>query len=84
MLEGMRLQILHEGHRPIQKVFLRVIELVAGQIPGPISVMSYRKELFGKTMAQCFQEAMRESKHWSVAEVELFSAYVSKVNRCAY
>ncbi len=80
----MRLQILHDGHRPIQKLFLRVIKMMAGQVPGPVAVMSYRKELFGKAMSDAFQAVMRGGKHWSIGEVELFAAYVSKLSQCAY
>jgi hypothetical protein len=80
----MRLRILEKGHRPLQKVLLRVVKLLAGRVPGPIALMSYRRELFGKYLAACFQESMRESREWSVGEVELFSAFVSKLNQCAY
>lgn len=80
----MRLQILDSGHGPIQKLFLGVIKLLAGRIPPPVAIMSYRKELFGKAMADCFLDSMRRGKHWSIGEVELFAAMVSKANRCAY
>ena len=80
----MRLQILHTGHRPIQKLFLGVIKLLSGQVPPPVAVMSYRKELFGQAMSDCFQDAMRQGKYWSIGEVELFAAAVSKANRCAF
>ena len=80
----MRLGILEHGHRPIQKLLLRVIQLVAGRRPGPILLLSYRSELFGKAFAACLQEAMRRSTEWSVGEVEVFAAFVSRLNRCAY
>jgi hypothetical protein len=80
----MRLSILEHGHRPVQKLFLRIVRLVAGRPVGPILLMSYRKELFGKALAACFQEAMRGAKAWSVGEVELFAAFVSKLNQCSY
>ncbi len=80
----MRLDVLEHGHRPVQKVFLRIMRLVAGRMPGPILLFNYRSELFGKAFAACAQEALRESTAWSVGEVELFAAFVSKLNRCAY
>ena len=80
----MRLDVLEHGHRPVQKVFLRIIQLIAGRRPGPILVFSYRSELFGKAFAACLEEAMRGSRAWSVGEVELFAAFVSRLNRCAY
>jgi hypothetical protein len=80
----MRLQILHNGHRPLQKLLLRVVARVVGQVPGPIAVMSYRREMFGKGLAACFQEAMRKQSEWSDGETEVFAAFVSKQNSCAY
>lgn len=80
----MRLEILKTGHRPLQKLLMRVVKRLVGQVPGPIALMSYRRELFGKGLARCFQEAMREQTQWSVGEVELFAAFVSKQNSCSY
>lgn len=80
----MRLRVLDHGHRPVQKLFLGLIGLVAGRKPGPVLVFSYRSELFGKAFSRCLEEAMRRSTAWSVGEVELFAAFVSRLNRCAY
>ena len=81
----MRLQILENGHRPVQKVFLSIIRAVSdGNVAGPILVMSYRRELFGKYLAACYQEAMRAATEWSLGEVELFAAFVSRLNACRY
>jgi len=80
----MRLEILKSGHRPVQKVFLRIIEQIMGHVPGPISVMSYRKEIFGATLSACFEEAMRGGTEWTDGETEIFAAFVSRVNSCAY
>jgi len=80
----MRLEILKSGHRPVQKLFLRFIATLIGQVPGPIAVMSYRPEIFGKGLSACFQEAMRRQKEWSDGETEVFAAFVSRLNACAY
>ena len=80
----MRLQILKSGHRPVQKLILRVIARIIGQVPGPIAVMSYRREMFGKGLSACFQESMHRATAWTHGETELFSAFVSKLNSCAY
>ncbi len=81
----MRLDILENGHSPLQKI---VLTLVGGgsarNAPGPMLVMSYRRDLFGKYIAECFQEAMRQATAWTVAEVELFAAFVSNLNQCQY
>ena len=82
----MRLQILENGHRPIQKIFLTLIGLMSegGKVPGPILTMSYRPKLVGKYLAACYQEGMRGGTAWSLGEVELFAAFVSKLNECQY
>lgn len=80
----MRLKILEQGHRPLQKLALKLIKATMGCIPGPILVMSYRRELFGKYFNACIQEGMREASAWRKGEVELFAAFTSKVNECRY
>jgi hypothetical protein len=80
----MRLQILHHGHRPLQKLQLRIIRAIVGQLPGPIAMMSYRRNLFGRWLTDCFTEAMERCRHWTRGEAELFAAYVSDQNRCRY
>lgn len=80
----MRLQILKSGHSFLQKLQLRVIKKMMGEVPGPIAVMSYRREFFGKYYAQWLHKAMRKMKHWTIGEVELMAAYVSKNNACQY
>lgn len=81
----MRLDILQNGHRPLQKAVLSLIRAgSSGHVPGPILVMSYRRNLFGKHLADCFQEAMRGASEWSVGELEIFAAFVSKLNKCEY
>jgi hypothetical protein len=81
----MRLQILENGHRPVQKAILSFIRRVSeGHVPGPILVMSYRRELFGKYLAACLREGMRRATEWTLGEVELFAAFVSRLNECKY
>jgi len=81
----MRLKILDRGHRPLQKVFLTLIRSMAGgEVPGPVATLSYRPELFGKGVTECLEEAMRKATQWSKGEVELFAAFVSRLNQCAY
>jgi hypothetical protein len=81
----MRLGILENGHRPLQKGLLALAGLAAGGVvPGPIRVLSYRRELFGRHFAGCVQAAMRGARGWSLGEVELFAAFVSSLNECRY
>jgi hypothetical protein len=80
----MRLSLLHHGHRPLQKLQMRIIRALVGQVPGPIATMSYRRQLFGRWMSDCFVESMQKATHWTRGETELFAAYVSDQNRCRY
>jgi hypothetical protein len=80
----MRLRVLEAGHRPLQKFFLGLIKRYVGVAPGPILTMSYRRDLFGKFFAACLQEGMRGATEWRLGEVELFAAFVSKLNSCQY
>ena len=80
----MRLALLHDGHRPLQKFFLAIIRGLVGHVPGPIATMSYRSELWGKQFAGCLQDAMRGPSPWTVGERELFAAFVSNLNQCLY
>jgi hypothetical protein len=80
----MRLLILANGHRPLQKIPLALMKAMYGVVPGPVAVMSYRRDLFGKYLADCCQEGMRGGSEWQPAEVELMAAFVSKLNDCRY
>ena len=81
----MRLGILASGHRPLQKTLLALTAVVTDeQAPGPMRVLSYRRELFGEAFAACVQEALRGGHAWSLGEVELFAAFVSRLNECKY
>jgi hypothetical protein len=80
-----RLRILEKGFRPLQKVILSMVRAISGgKVPGPILALSYRRELCGKYLAACYQEGMRKVTEWSLGEVELFAAFVSKLNECKY
>ena len=46
--------------------------------------LSYRPELFGQPFSSYLEAAMRGPSDWSVGERELFAAFVSRTNQCAY
>jgi hypothetical protein len=60
--------------------------------PGPegeyvsdvVLVLGYRPELFGRPFSEALQEIMRGPSAWSVAERELFAAFVSAQNQCPF
>ena len=80
----MRLAILDHGHRPLQKLQFTILGALVGEVPGPIKIMSYRRKLFGKYLAQCLQEAMRQAREWSAGECEILAAFVSNLERCRF
>lgn len=81
----MRLTILSvQGMRPLQRLKLRLFNLVAGYIPPPFLALSYRRELFGKAYSAALQDTMRRSSAWQVGELELFAAFVAQQHRCKY
>lgn len=80
----MRLTILDNGHTWPQKLVMWLINFSMGHIPGPIKLLTYRKRWFGDPYSACMQEGMRQAKSWKKAELELFAAFVSKLNECTY
>jgi hypothetical protein len=81
----MRLKVLKDGYRPLQRWILNLMRMLSGgQVAGTILVLSYRRELFGEHIAPCFREGMRQAREWSLGEIELFAAFVSRLNSCQY
>ncbi len=80
----MRLGILEHGHKRSQKLIFRIVTLQMGHVPGPMRALTYRARWFGRLFADCLTEGLRHGKEWSVGELELFAAFVSKLNRCEY
>ena len=70
--------------RPLQKLQLGLIGKLMGAVPGPLVVLTYNRDIFGKHFSKCLTEGMRGTKYWSKPQVELFAAFVSKANGCNY
>jgi len=49
-----------------------------------VLVLGYRPELFGRPFSEALQEVMRGPSDWSIAERELFAAFVSSLNQCPF
>jgi hypothetical protein len=47
-------------------------------------MLGYRPELFGRPLSEALQDVMRGPSEWSVAERELFAAFVSSLNQCPF
>ena len=80
----MRLSILTRGHRWTQKIMLQLMTWQMGHVPGPVRVFSLRPRWFGLNFLDCLQDGLRNRDAWNKSELELFAAFVSKLNRCEY
>jgi uncharacterized peroxidase-related enzyme len=80
----MRLSVLRNGYSFLQKAQIKVISAIAGQVPGPIYVLSHRRQFFGKHYVAWLQRTMRKMNNWTVGEVELMATYISKSNECQF
>jgi hypothetical protein len=49
-----------------------------------LCMLSYRPELFGHAFSEALQDVMRGPSEWTVAERELFAAFVSSLNQCPF
>jgi hypothetical protein len=80
----MRLSKLNRGHRLPQKLIMLMMRLTGSPPPDIIRTLFYRPEFFGKHYSQCVQATMRGPSEWSVWERELFAAFTSHLNECAF
>lgn len=48
------------------------------------TMLQYRPELFGRPFSEALQDVIRGPSDWSVAERELFAAFVSSLNQCPF
>ncbi len=80
----MRLKSVDRGSGLLQRLQYTLIRLWVGHVPGSVSATSYRRNFFGKHFARCVQEALRTDGEWSVGELEIFAAFISRLNRCRY
>ena len=47
-------------------------------------ILTYRADIFGQPFSAYMQEVLRGPSDWSIGERELFAAFVSHNNQCAY
>jgi hypothetical protein len=55
-----------------------------GFVSDVVRTLSYRPDLFGQPFSEALQDVMRGPSEWSVAERELFAAFVSSLNQCPF
>ncbi len=81
----MRLQKVEHGHRLPQKLLIGVIRVMSGhRTQDIIRTKLYRSAFFGSPYGAYVQALMRGPSEWSVGERELFAAFVSRKNQCAF
>lgn len=81
----MRLDRVDRRHALREKLMLGMIRIMSGSEPaGVVKTLLYRREFFGRQAGALTQEVMRGPSEWSVAERELFAAFVSSVNQCHF
>lgn len=81
----MRLTVLDSGHTLGKKALFVMIRALSGhRAPDVVKTLTYRPEFFGRAMNVVFQEVMRGSSEWSIADRELMATYVSKTNECEF
>ncbi len=81
----MRLPNVEHGHTLAQKVMLERMQAMRNDpLPDVLRVMLYRPELFGRPISALFEMTLRGDSEWSIGERELFAAFVSSKNACAF
>lgn len=81
----MRLGRVERKHRLPQRMILGMIRVFQGRrAPDIVRTLFYRPEYLGKPISTWTQTVMRGPSEWSVAERELFAAFVSRMNQCVF
>jgi hypothetical protein len=81
----MRVPRVKHGHAFKEKVVMWLLGMMAGaRAPDVLRTLLYRPLFFGKRMSPLTQRTMRGPSRWSVAERELFAAFISRVNQCPF
>lgn len=81
----MRLKRLEHDHGLRGRLMLGLISLVGRErAPDVLRVMLYRPAFFGSPMSRAVHHALRGPSPWTVGERELFAAFVSRLNQCAF
>ena len=79
----MRLKKVETGQRLPQKVLLLLMGLM-GDADDIVRTLFYRPELFGRPYSNAVHAVLRDPSEWTVGERELFAAFVSRKNACAF
>jgi uncharacterized peroxidase-related enzyme len=80
----MRLHAAERGHRWKERLILGIVRRTMGEATDVQRVLFHRPEFLGRPLGMITHHAMRLECDWSIAERELFAAYLSKQNRCDF
>jgi hypothetical protein len=80
----MRIRCIYEPRGFLQRAAYFLMRSLAGRLPGPVAVQSFRRGLFGKYYAPILRDSLRGESSWSFGERELFAALVAAQNQCAF
>ena len=81
----MRLRNVERGDRLPTRILYGVIRAVSGfRAPDVVRTLKYRQHLFGEHHTAHTHVVMRGQSAWTVAERELFAAFVSNLNKCHF
>jgi uncharacterized peroxidase-related enzyme len=80
----MRLQAVERGHRWKERMILGIVRRTMGEATDVQRVLFHRPEFLGRPLGVITHHAMRLPGDWSIAERELFAAYLSNENRCDF
>jgi uncharacterized peroxidase-related enzyme len=80
----MRLAAVERGHRLKERLILGLVRRTMGEATDVQRVLFHRPDFFGRPLGAITHHAMRLPSDWSIAERELFAAYVSTQSRCEF
>jgi hypothetical protein len=80
----MRLDVLANGHDAETSARLDERRAEDGFVSDVVLMLTYRPEVFGEPFSRALQQVMRGDSRWTVAERELFAAFVSAQNGCRF
>ena len=81
----MRLDVLEKGQPFGRKIVMQIIRLMTGfRAPDVVKTLFYRGEFFGDRQTALTQLVMRGPSDWTVAEREIYAAWVSRLNQCLF
>jgi hypothetical protein len=81
----MRLKAVERGERLADRLLYGMIRVMSGfRAPDVVRTLNYRKPFFGSPHRAHTHAVMRGPSSWTVGERELFAAFVSRLNQCAF